>query len=57
MAMKTKVHTISTKLQAVVVAEKTSKEAAVRQFSVHVHPHKIRGGSVMLTDSDNFHVA
>ena len=42
MATKRKAYTISTKLQAVAVAEKTLKEAATRQFNVHVDPRKIR---------------
>ena len=55
MALKRKACTISTNLQAVVVAEKTSKEAAERWFSVDLHI--IRRELVMLTTSDNFRVA
>ena len=55
MAAKKKAYTVSTKLQAVAVAEKTSKEAAASQFSIG--PRKLCGGSVMLMASDNFHVA
>ena len=49
-----KAYTVSTKLQAVTVAETTSKEVAARKFGVD--PRKIRGGSMMLTASDNFRV-
>ena len=55
MALKRKAYTISTKLQAVAEAEKTSKEAAARQFSVDLHI--IRLELVMLTTADNFRVA
>ena len=40
MATKRKAYTVTTKLQAVEVAEKTSKETAARQFSVD--PRRIR---------------
>ena len=40
MATKRKAYTVTTKLQAVEVAEKTSKEAAARQFGVD--PRRIR---------------
>ena len=40
MATKWKAYTVSTKLQAVAVAERSSKEAAARHFSVD--PHRIR---------------
>ena len=54
MATKKKVYIVSTKLQAMVVAEKTSKEAAMRQFSVD--PRRIRGGLMTLRASDNFRI-
>ena len=40
MATKRKAYTVSTKLQAVAVAERSSKEAAARHFSVD--PRRIR---------------
>ena len=52
MATKREAYTVSTKLQAVEVAAKSSKEAAAKHFSVV--PHRIRGRSVMQTASDNF---
>ena len=54
MAMKKKAYTFSTKLQVVTVVEKTSKEAAVSQFSVD--PRTNCGRSVTQTASDNFHI-
>ena len=55
METKKKAYTVSTKLQAMAVAENTSNEPAVRQFSVDLH--RIRGGTVTLMASDNFRVA
>ena len=56
MAIKRKgvAYTVSTKLQVVVVAEKTSKEAAARLFSVD--PLRVRDRSMTLTAFDNYHV-
>ena len=53
--MKRKAYTVSTKLQVLEVTAKTSKEAAVKKFSVV--PCRILSGSVMLKASDNFCVA
>ena len=52
MAMKKNAYTVSTELQSMAVAEKISKEAAARQFGVD--SLRILGGSVKLTNSDNF---
>ena len=54
MAMKLKAYTVYSKLQAGAVAEKTSKEAAVRRIGID--PRRIHGRSVTQTASDNFHV-
>ena len=55
MATKTRAYTISTKLQAMEIAAKTSKEAAAKKFSAFTC--RIYGRSVTLTASDNFRVA
>ena len=55
MATKRKAYTISPKLQAVAVAENTSKDAAARQFIVD--KCRVRSRSVMLMASDNFGIA
>ena len=55
METKRKVYTVSTKIQAMVVAAKTWKEATAKHFSVI--PRRIRAGWVKLTASDNFSVA
>ena len=47
MAMNKKAYTVTTKLQALAVAEKTSKKAAVRNFSVEAS--RICSAVVMLT--------
>ena len=54
-ATKRKAYTISTTLQAMAVAERTSKEAAAKRFSAD--PRRIHSGVMMLTISDNFRVA
>ena len=52
---KKKMHTVSTKLQAMAVGEKTSNEVALGQFSVV--SCRICSRSVVLMASDNLHVA
>ena len=52
MATKTKAYTVSTKLQAVVVAAQTSNKAAANYLSVP--PCKIHGRLVTLTTPGNF---